>query len=43
MLVHAAMAMELILLLVFTKMGHIIYWPIALFVYYLCHSMEVSA
>jgi len=35
MLLHAAMAMELILLLAFTKMAHVIYRPIALFVYFL--------
>ncbi len=35
MLLHAAMAMELILLLAFTKFAHVIYRPIALFVYFL--------
>jgi ferredoxin len=35
LLVHAAMAMELVLLMAFTKMAHILYRPIALFMYYL--------
>lgn len=35
LLVHAAMAMELVLLMGFTKMGHVVYRPIALFVHFL--------
>lgn len=33
LLVHAAMAMELVLLLAFTKMAHMVYRPLALLVY----------
>ncbi|HEY3284154.1 MAG TPA: 4Fe-4S dicluster domain-containing protein [Armatimonadota bacterium] len=35
LLVHAAMAMELVLLMAFTKMAHVLYRPLSLFVYYL--------
>jgi ferredoxin len=35
LLVHAAMAMELVLLMAFTKMAHVVYRPLALFAYYL--------
>ncbi len=34
LLVHAALAMELVLLTAFTKLAHVIYRPIALFAYY---------
>jgi hypothetical protein len=40
LLVHAAMAMEFVLLLAFTKMAHVIYRPLALFQYYLRIPME---
>lgn len=43
MLIHAAMAMELVLLMAFTKMAHVIYRPIALFAYYLKKSTEEPA
>lgn len=35
LLIHAAMAMELVLLAAFTKLAHVVYRPIALFAYYL--------
>jgi hypothetical protein len=35
LLVHAAMAMELVLLMAFTKMAHVMYRPLALFAHYL--------
>ncbi len=35
LLLHVAMAMELVLLFAFTKMAHVIYRPIALYMYYL--------
>jgi ferredoxin len=35
LLVHAAMAMELVLLMAFTKLAHVIYRPIALFMHFL--------
>ena len=43
MLIHAAMAMELVLLMAFTKMAHVIYRPIAIFAYYLKKSTEEPA
>jgi ferredoxin len=43
LLVHAAMAMEVVLLLVFTKMAHIVYRPIALFVHFLRNPLEATA
>jgi ferredoxin len=39
LLIHAAMAMELVLLMAFTKMAHVVYRPIALFAYYLRQQM----
>lgn len=43
LLVHAAMAMEVVLLLVFTKMAHVIYRPIALFVHFLTNPKEEAS
>jgi len=41
LLVHAAMAMELVLLTTFTKMSHVIYRPLALFAYHLREKGDI--
>jgi nitrate reductase gamma subunit len=42
-LFHVAVAMELMLLLPFTKFAHVIYRPVALFFYALAHQREEAA